>query len=172
MEAVPATARDEPPTGRNEGPDFEVFFEREYARLFRALVLVTRNTSDAEELTQEAFARVWERWDRIGRMDDPVGYLYRTAMSRYLQAHRRAMVAIRHRTSGSRQHDVLAQVDDLDLLERLLLQLPPRQRAALVVRELLGYDSTEAGRILGVRPGTVRRLASQAMARLREGGAP
>jgi len=155
---------------RNESADFSSFFGDEYSRVFRALVLVTRNTHDAEELTQEAFARVWERWDRVGKMDDPVGYLYRTAMSRYFQTHRRAMLAIRNRTFADPQQDVLARVDDLDLVERLLLQLPPRQRAALVVRELLGYDSTAAGRILGVRPGTVRRLASQAITRLREGG--
>jgi hypothetical protein len=42
VEAVLATTRDEPPgrsSPREEEADFEVFFEREYGRLFRALVL-------------------------------------------------------------------------------------------------------------------------------------
>ena len=51
---------------------------------------------------------------------------------------------------------------------RTLASLTTRQRAAIVVTELLGYDSEDAGRILGVRPGTVRMLASQARAALRE----
>jgi DNA-directed RNA polymerase specialized sigma24 family protein len=55
--------------------DFEVFFDREKARLFRALCLVTRNRFEAEELTQDAFLSVYERWDRVGTMDNPSGYL-------------------------------------------------------------------------------------------------
>jgi DNA-directed RNA polymerase specialized sigma24 family protein len=50
-------------------PDFESFFRAEHARLFRAMYLVTRNSHDAEELMQDAFLNVWERWDRVGRMD-------------------------------------------------------------------------------------------------------
>ena len=44
----------------------------------------------------------------------------------------------------------------------------PRQRAAVVVTELLGYSSEEAGTILGIRPGTVRTLTAQARAALQE----
>jgi RNA polymerase sigma-70 factor, ECF subfamily len=35
----------------------------------------------AEELKQEAFLRIWERWDRISIHADPVGYLYGTAFN-------------------------------------------------------------------------------------------
>jgi DNA-directed RNA polymerase specialized sigma24 family protein len=58
-------------------------------------------------------------------------------------------------------------VDDRDLLARRLLELPARQRAALVFTEYLGHDSRSAGRVLGIRPGTVRRLASKGRAALR-----
>src|SRR5687768_18221933 len=60
--------------------DFETFYGAESQLLFRRLWLVTGNRAEAEELMQDAFLRVWERWDRVGAMDDPVGYLYRTAM--------------------------------------------------------------------------------------------
>src|SRR3970040_452400 len=59
-----------------------------------------------------------------------------------------------------------AAADERDALARALATLPERQRAALVLTELLGYGSEEAGRILGVRDVTVRSLASQARAAL------
>ena len=49
----------------------------------------------------------------------------------------------------------------------MLLGLPPRQRAALVLTEIFGYSSEQAARIRGVRPTTVRVLASQGRAALR-----
>jgi RNA polymerase sigma-70 factor (ECF subfamily) len=57
------------------------FFRAEHTTLFRALCLVTRDRPEAEEIMQDAFLRVWERWDRISSMDDPREYLYRVAMN-------------------------------------------------------------------------------------------
>jgi DNA-directed RNA polymerase specialized sigma24 family protein len=60
--------------------------------------------------------------------------------------------------------------DDIELrddVRRMLLGLPPRQRAALALTEIFGYSSERAARILGVRPTTVRVLASQGRATLR-----
>jgi RNA polymerase sigma-70 factor, ECF subfamily len=52
---------------------FEEFYETERERLFRALLLVTHDSAEAEDLMQEAFVRMWERWDRVGTLDEPVG---------------------------------------------------------------------------------------------------
>lgn len=52
---------------------FETFCEREKEGLYGALCLVTGNRFEAEERTQDAFARLLERWDRVGAMDDPRG---------------------------------------------------------------------------------------------------
>src|SRR6188508_3415517 len=55
-------------------PPFEVFFEREKAELYSVLCVVTRDRLEAEELTQDAFVRLLERWDRVGKMADPRGF--------------------------------------------------------------------------------------------------
>lgn len=60
---------------------FEAFFQAQHVTLFRRLCLITGTRSDAEELSQDAFVRLWERWDRVSGLDDPEGYLYRTAMN-------------------------------------------------------------------------------------------
>ena len=53
------------------GARFDVFFEEERQRLFKALYFVTGNRHDAEELTQDAFLKLWERWGEIDRINDP-----------------------------------------------------------------------------------------------------
>jgi RNA polymerase sigma-70 factor (ECF subfamily) len=147
---------------------FEEFFETERERLFRALLLVTHDWPEAEDLMQEAFVRVWERWDRVGTLDDPVGYLFKTALNLHRSALRRAVVATRRSMRPPREHDPFERVIDRDEAVRSLAALTPRQRAAVVVTELLGYSSDEASAILGIRPGTVRMLISQARAALQE----
>jgi RNA polymerase sigma-70 factor (ECF subfamily) len=136
--------------------------------LFRALLLITHDSTEAEDLTQEAFVRVWERWDRVGTLDDPVGYLFKTAMNIHRSALRRAVAAARRAVRPPAEDDPLESVIQRDEAVRSLAALTPRQRAALVVTELLGYGSEEAGTILGVRSGTVRMLTSQARATLKE----
>ncbi|HEY5859013.1 MAG TPA: sigma factor, partial [Actinomycetota bacterium] len=69
---------------------FEDFFKAEQHRLFGALCLLTHDRIEAEEIGQEAFVRVWERWDRVGVMADPTGYLYRVAMNLFRSRYRRA----------------------------------------------------------------------------------
>lgn len=147
---------------------FEDFFEAEHARLLRAMYLVTGNLQEAEELTQDAFLAVWERWGRVAAMDEPVGYLYRTAMNRFRSRARRTARAARKVVGAAEGGDAFAAADERDELARALARLPERQRAAVVMTELLGYGSEEAGRILGVKDVTVRSLASQARAALRQ----
>jgi RNA polymerase sigma factor (sigma-70 family) len=149
--------------------DFEAFYLAHRVRVFRALVVVTRDVHAAEEVAQDAFVRVWERWDRVRDMEDPAGYLYRTALNGWFQVHRRAARAARRVVALRQAVDPLEAVEDRDVLARRLLELPARQRAALVLTEYLDQDSAEAGRALGIRPGTVRRLASKGRAALRRG---
>ena len=68
---------------------FEDFFGSEHARLFGALCFVTGDRHEAEEIMQDAFLRMWERWDGRG-FDDPSAYLFRTAMNVFRNRYRRS----------------------------------------------------------------------------------
>jgi DNA-directed RNA polymerase specialized sigma24 family protein len=61
--------------------DFSDFFRREYTRLARACLLLTGDASEAEDLAQDALARVYVRWDEVASMDSPEGYLFKTALN-------------------------------------------------------------------------------------------
>jgi RNA polymerase sigma-70 factor (ECF subfamily) len=146
--------------------DFEVFFEQHNERLFRALWLLTRNRQETEEVTQDAFLRLWERWDKVIGGPDPVGYLYRTALNVWRSRLRRAGLAARRVIHHIQGDDEIAEVEDRDAVVRALAPLPPRQRAAIVLMDVLDLSSDQAGEVLGIRPVTVRVLAARARAAL------
>jgi RNA polymerase sigma-70 factor, ECF subfamily len=146
---------------------FETFYDAESRTLFRRLWLVTGNRGEAEELMQDAFLKVWERWEQVGAMEDPVGYLYRTAMNLFRKRYRRAVLAIRRSMGLAPSRDDFADADDRETVRQVLSTLPPRQRAALVLTELLGFSPDDAGRALGVQASTVRSLSHQGRASFR-----
>lgn len=163
-EVEPAEEQNEP---QDLGPRFDDFFELHYVRLFRALWLIARDRSDAEDIMQEAFLRLWERWDRVSAMEDPAGYLYRTAMNVFRSRRRRALVAARRAVMEPFARDELAAVEGQDVVRRALASLTPRQRAAVVLLHVLDLSSAEASAALGIRPSTVRVLAGRARTRLK-----
>jgi RNA polymerase sigma-70 factor (ECF subfamily) len=166
LRVVPGRGPEEPPAGSPDGLDFDDFFATESEDLFRRLWLVTRNRAEAEEVMQDAFLSLYERWDRMSAVDDPKAYLYRTAFNAWHKRSRRAARALRAALAPSRRDDIEA-ADARTVLGDALTHLSPRQRAAIVLTELLGFSSEDAGDILGVRAVTARVLTSQARAAMR-----
>jgi RNA polymerase sigma-70 factor (ECF subfamily) len=146
---------------------FDEFVEGEHERLYKALYFVTGNREDAEDLAQDAFLKLWERWDQIGRINDPTGYLFRVALNGFRMRLRRAAVALRKLAPVTPEADAFAEAEMRADVRSLLLGLTQRQRAALLLVDLLGYPAEQAARILRVRPSTVRNLASQGRRALR-----
>jgi RNA polymerase sigma-70 factor (ECF subfamily) len=150
-----------------EPASFEAFFEDEKDRLLRMLSVITGSRGEAEDLAQEAFTRVFERWDEVGHMDDPPGYLHRTAMNLFRSQYRRARVALKRAALSTPERDVFEAVEERDAAAQALARLTPRQRAALVLTEALGYSGEETGRLLGIKASTVWALTHQARTALK-----
>ena len=146
---------------------FDTFFEEEHERLFKALYFVTGNRHDAEELMQDAFLRLWERWDELDRISDPSGYLFRVALNGFRMRRRRAAMSLRKVAPIPERRDPFLDAELRADVRQLLLGVTPRQRAALLLVDLLGYPSEQAARILRVRPSTVRALATKGRRALR-----
>jgi DNA-directed RNA polymerase specialized sigma24 family protein len=138
---------------------FEEFFELERDRLFSVLALMTGNRSEAEEIAQDAFLAMWERWDRVRLMDNPQAYLQRTAVNIFRRRYRRTRFLGRVITSWGPTSS--GAPDAAVILSEALQALTPRQRAALVLTELLGYSADEAGRALAVKASTIAALKYQ-----------
>lgn len=146
---------------------FDTFVEEEHVRLFKALYFVTGSREEAEDLAQEAFLKLWERWDRIDSIRDPTGYLFRIALNGFRMRRRRATMAIRRQPAASEQRDGFVEAEMREDVRRLLLEVTPRQRAALLLVDQLGYPTEQAASILRIRPSTVRNLVSQGRKTLR-----
>ena len=165
LRAVPD--RVESASALDEPLSFDTFFAAESQTLFRRMWLVTRDRHEAEEIVQDAFLSLYERWDRAADWDDPTSYLYRTAFNTWKKRTRRAARAVRHGFTSD-PGDEFEAADARTVVGAALARLSPRQRAAVVLTELLGFSSEEAARALGVRAVTARVLASQGRAAMRE----
>jgi RNA polymerase sigma-70 factor, ECF subfamily len=155
------------PEANSGAASFEDFFEAQRDRLFRTLCLITGSRDEAEDLAQEAFVKVLERWEKVRGLEDLPGYVHRTAMNAFRSRYRRAAVAARRAMRLAPSPDLYQEVDDRMMTRQALGSLTPRQRAALVLTDLLGYTAEEAGSLLGVRGSTVRALLHQGRVALR-----
>jgi len=90
---------------------FEDFFEAERGRLFGAVYLMTGSVDEAEEIAQDAFLAVWERWDRVRQMERSTGYLYRVAMNRLRSRRRHLACAARRGLPFRSSEDPYEAVD-------------------------------------------------------------
>ena len=167
VRSVPAESAEEAAVGET-APSFEDFYEVTFRRLFTALCLITGDRHEAEEIAQDAFVRVFERWDRVAPLEDPVGYLFRVSMNVFRSRWRRASLALRRELSlAPPETDDLAAVETRDEVVRLLRGLHPKQRAAVLLTAILDYPAEEAGRMLGLRASSIRSLTTRARAHMR-----
>jgi RNA polymerase sigma-70 factor (ECF subfamily) len=152
-----------------QAEDFDEFFRATHRRAFAWMCLVTGDRHEAEEIVQDAYLRLLERWERVQAIEDLEGYLYRTTMNVFRNRFRRAGLAIRRTFAAPAVSDDLRAVEDRDELVRMLRPLAPRQRAAVLATSILDLTAEDAGKLLGMKAATVRALASRARQQLREG---
>src|SRR5690554_5290937 len=70
--------------------DFDGWYREQHPRLVSSLVVVAGQVEVAREAVDEACARAYERWDRVGAMAAPGGWTYRTALNVLRRRQRRA----------------------------------------------------------------------------------
>jgi RNA polymerase sigma factor (sigma-70 family) len=152
-----------------DGSSFRWFFVAEYRRLCEALYLLTGDAYEAEDLAQEAMTRVLERWDRVRTMDSPTGYAYRIAMNLHRKRLRHLVVVSRKAFAGTTTaEDHSDAVDDRYDIRRALATVTVKEREALILVDWLDMSSDDAGRTLGIAPGTVRVRLARARQKLRD----
>jgi RNA polymerase sigma factor (sigma-70 family) len=139
---------------------FALFYADRFAEAARLALLLTGDASVAEDLAQDAFARVRPRFDGLDR---PWPYLRAAVVNACRSHHRgRARELARARRVGVPDDPVLGADELLDAVGRL----PYRLRAVVVLRYYEDLSEREIADALGVRPGTVKSLSSRALARL------
>jgi RNA polymerase sigma-70 factor (sigma-E family) len=138
-----------------------------YPKLVRTGYSLAGDWAVAEELAQEAFARLWRRWRWIRDPETAPAYLYRTVVNLGNSAIRRR--ALERRVASFRAEQPVGPdpVADMDL-RRAIAALTPHKRACVVLRYLVGMTELQTAQVLGVSPGTVKSQTHKALRQLRE----
>ncbi len=148
--------------------DFEEFAASRWPGLVRLAYGLTGDRWLAEDLAQTTLARAYAAWWRVSRAADPDAYLHRILINSSNRRFRRRRVAEQQGDPPDTPvPDDTAQADDRAELLAALRELPPRQRAVIVLRYWADLSDTQAAAALGCSPATVRSQASRALARLR-----
>ncbi|HJQ44055.1 MAG TPA: SigE family RNA polymerase sigma factor [Jatrophihabitantaceae bacterium] len=150
---------------------FAEFVRAQTAALLRTAYLLTGNGHSAEELVQDTLVRLYGKWDRVQAAEQPVAYVRRALANAYINDRRRASSReIRLDVIPERVdvRDMTGRIADRDELWPLLLALPNRQRAAIVLRYYSDLSDAEIAAALDCRVGTVRSLISRGLATMRQ----
>jgi RNA polymerase sigma-70 factor, ECF subfamily len=139
---------------------FAAFYAGSYRRLLGQLFAVTGDLAEAENVLQEAYARAFARWSRVGDYDLPEAWVRRVAINLAAMAER----SLRRRARALLRLGPPPVVPELspDLLDLrdALAALPLGQRQVIVLHHLVGLPVEEVARELRLAPGTVKsRLA-------------
>jgi RNA polymerase sigma-70 factor (sigma-E family) len=142
--------------------------------LLRFAYLLTGDHHLAEDMLQEALAKVHRQWPKLSDPEHPTAYVQKAILRQYLSWRRR-------RSSTESPTDAPVDVPGADHADRLaerdsmwhaLAGLPRQQRAAVVLRFYEDLDDDEIARLLGCSVATVRSHVSRGLARLRESVQP
>ena len=139
---------------------FAAFYAGSYRRLLGQLFAVTGDLAEAENVLQEAYARAFTRWSRVGGYDLPEAWVRRVALNLAAMAER----SLRRRARALLRLGPPPLVPELDPelvdLRHALAALPLAQRQVIVLHHLVGLPVEEVARELRLATGTVKsRLA-------------
>jgi RNA polymerase sigma-70 factor (sigma-E family) len=148
---------------------FDDFVRARWSATARLAYALTLDQGTAEDLAQEAFAKLWFRWPRA-RDGSPDGYLRRILMTTFLSGRRRRWTGER---PTARLPDLPVpsgadRVDDRQALREAMASLSPRQRAAVYLRYAEDLSEAQVADLLGCSVGAVKQHTSRGLAALRQ----
>ena len=149
-----------PESTERERPDIGTLYAEEGQRLWRAVFAFCHDREVANDAVAESFAQCVRRGDDIR---DPRAWVWRVAFR--IAA---GQLKERRKVSYEMREVAYEMPEDPGRLLDALRSLPPRQRAALVLRHYAGYPTDEIARILGSSRATVRVHLSRGRKRLYE----
>lgn len=149
---------------------FHDFVRARWSHLVRTAYLLTGDAHHAEDLTQTALAKAYRSWRRVSRSDSPEAYVRRMLVScnsdRFRKRRvRESLTDAPPETAG--RDEAVSWADERSALLGALAQLPPKQRAVVVLRYWEDRSIEETAGAMNVSSAAVRTRCVRALARLR-----
>lgn len=149
---------------------FQEFVRARWSHLVRTAYLLTGDAHHAEDLTQTALAKAYRSWRRVSGSDNPEAYVRRMLVTcnsdRFRKRRVKESLTDAPPERAGRDESV-TRVDERGVLLGALAELPPRQRAVVVMRYWEDLSEAEVAEVLGCSQGTVKSQASKGLAKLR-----
>jgi len=140
--------------------DFATLYQTRFGDLAAQLYAFTGDALETQDLVQEAFIRAWQRWDRIGRYDDPGAWVRRAAWNLAITRHRRLKIFRRvpEHDPPSRQTPEFSPESGLDRMDLVasLRKLPEKVRRAVVLHYLADMSIADIVAEMGAAEGTIK----------------
>lgn len=152
---------------------FEELYRMHKGRVYALALRLTKDPTGAEDLTQEAFVRAWQKLSTFRGRSSFSTWLHRVAVNVVLAALRSAksrsdkttdLGAIEHRLTDMKQRRSTLEMD----LERGIRLLPARARVVFVLHDIEGYRHAEIADLVGIAEGTSKAHLHRARRILRE----
>jgi RNA polymerase sigma-70 factor (ECF subfamily) len=175
----PLPARDDCVSRAQAGDQraFEQLYRENVGRVYALCLRMMRDRADAEELTQEAFVRAWQKLQSFRGDSAFSTWLHRLTVNLVLtefrvRSRRQARVTL---TDDSEAHDAPARPEAprerIDL-EEAIAKLPAGARHVFVLYELEGYKHEEIASMMGIASGTTKAQLHRARKLLRRALSP
>lgn len=149
-------------------PAFSDYVSARRGQLYRTACLLCGDPHRAEDVVQDALARLYANWSRVTRANNVEGYVRRILVNSHYSDRRRPW----RRESASTLVDLpplepgLAP-EDADAIWTAIRSLPPGQRKVIVLRHIWDRSVEETAADLGISPGTVKTQTRDALTALR-----
>ena len=153
---------------RDSEREFTDFVAARSQNLLRLAWMLTGDARSAEDLLQASLAKAWPHWSRISD-GQPDAYV-KKIMSRTANSWRRRRWTGETPTAtlpDERVPDPVGRADERDRIRRMLITLPPRQRAVVVLRYYEDLSEAEVSELLGISLGAVKSQAARGLQKLR-----
>jgi RNA polymerase sigma-70 factor (sigma-E family) len=149
--------------------DFSAYMTARQPALYRTAFLLAGDHAGAEDLLQNAFAKLYLSWDRIRDREALDGYVRRIMVNEHNSLWRRAWKRREHSTDTLPETGTDDSYDDGagGALWSFVQTLPPKQRSVVVLRYYEQLSEAETADVLGISVGTVKSQTSRALAGLR-----
>lgn len=149
-------------------PEFSVYVTARRAQLYRTACILCGDPHRAEDIVQDALARLYANWPRVSRADNIEGYVRRILVNCHYGDRRRPW----RRESASTSFDLPPLApgmapEDADVIWTAIRGLPPGQRKVIVLRHIWDRSVEETAADLGISPGTVKTQSRDALTALR-----
>lgn len=152
----------------SEQSEYQDFVRASAGRLFQTAYFICGNWHDAQDLVQNSLAKVYVSWKRIEKRESAEAYT-RTVMLRMYLSHRRLKRSAELPVDTLETTQATGADQDLRLaLVATLRQLPPRNRAVIVLRYLEGHSVEEVAQMTGSTVASVKSRTTRSLAQLRE----